>query len=199
MTSFGFLANNCIRGVFFWFVVKPNFFANEQRHFRRTWDISTRAFGGDNLILLGMYIFVRKLLGKLFWKKEVKHWSYKNTPSRSGFSLLKAFCTWSQICCNPFGLLEKNIFSCVSTGGLTQLYCMSSNSSQGEFFVLSLRFWNFTEWFLSLKVDIVPPRLHTPVWGTTGAYFMLRSSAAKTIGNGVLTWAYLKSTTKTEL
>ena len=35
------------------------------------------------------------------------------------------------------------------------IYCTKSlNSSQGEIFALSLRSWNFIEWFLSLKVDI---------------------------------------------
>ena len=49
----------------------------------------------------------------------------------------------------------------------TPIYFMSQNSLQGEFFVLGLRSQNFTEWFLSLRLDILS------VWGGQNDFFSI--------------------------
>ena len=61
-----------------------------------------RGLDEANPILPGLFLFWLYL--ESYFEKAI-HGSHKNRPSRSGFSSLRAFCTWSQICCSPFGLL----------------------------------------------------------------------------------------------
>ena len=54
-----------------------------------------------------------------YFEKQANNRLHQNAPSRSGFSLLRAIRTWSQICRCPFDSLG-DYFSCVSTGGAIQ-------------------------------------------------------------------------------
>ena len=74
-------------------------------------------------------------------------------------------------------------------------YCTSQNSSQGEFFVLILRSWNFTEWFLSLKVDMKWTKNHGK-W-TVGRCWISRNKEAKlSFSRTDRSWVKRRITTK---
>ena len=53
----------------------------------------------------------------------------------------------------------------------------ASKSLQGEFFVFSLRSWNFTEWFLSLKTNVDRSKNHDK--RTVGRSWISRNKEAK--------------------
>ena len=91
-----------------------NQFIIEPGHLRRIWDFGTKGFDKANSILFCPFLFVHYL--ESYFEKKRSNKFHKNGQRRSGFSSSRAFCTWSWICCNPFGSLANWFFVCVYWG-----------------------------------------------------------------------------------
>ena len=73
------------------------------------------------------YVF---LYGQLFWKlfqKRGQNEFYRNSPHIFGFSLPRAFRTWSWICRSPFGSLVNGFFVWVHWGSNPAVLNWSKN------------------------------------------------------------------------